>query len=118
LDDVRLLENLSAELGRALAACDWARVETLIADSRRTMHSLQNHFENQVFERDEIFNAEIFTRLRAVGSIRGDQMNRLAFYNGALRERLSLLGRAKSATRGFGGAGRRQSPLGSLDHLS
>jgi hypothetical protein len=105
-------------LEAALRACDWARVAAAIADSRRHMHALDNAFEGAANARDERFDAHVMTRLRAIEKTREDQMARLAFYNGSVRDRLKLLGRARGATRGFGSVNRRRSSLGALDRLS
>ncbi|MDQ2871547.1 MAG: hypothetical protein M3R35_00280 [Candidatus Eremiobacteraeota bacterium] len=116
--ELATLEELCAELERALTARDWTRLDGAIGESRRAMHALQNAFETCVADRDAAFDAEVFARLRSLETVRTHQQARLKFYRGAVGERLQLLGRAKTALRSLVKSGRPNSSLASLDRFS
>ncbi len=115
--ELAALETLCGEIERALMTRTWSRLEAALADSRRTMHALENAMDAARSERDTEFDNAIDARLRYVFAIRQNQMARLQQYHDALGERLKLLARWKHALRSLG-SGRSPKRLASLDRLS
>jgi hypothetical protein len=121
LDDVRselaALEALCGEVERGMMARRWDQLGTVLAESRRVRHALQNAMDAARDARDERFDTEIFQRLRYLYAVRENQIARLRTYQHSVRERLSLIARWKNAARTLGSHGRK-SKLGTLDRLS
>ncbi|HEY8312723.1 MAG TPA: hypothetical protein VIG51_01000 [Candidatus Baltobacteraceae bacterium] len=118
LVELDAIEALCAGMERALMGQDWARMDGLVADSRRVTHALENAYAAAAPVRDELFDAEVLRRLRSVDAVRRNQMGRLQYFHDAVGDRLQLLGRAKNALRSLGKPKTPKSRLGSLDQLS
>lgn len=86
---------------RALVKRDWQEIDGAIADARRVTHALQNAMDEAAPARTQAFDDSVLQRLRYVGAIRDNQMKRLRHYHDTVGERLTLLGRWRSALRSF-----------------
>ena len=116
--ELRALEDLCGTLERALMHKCWDDLGRAITDSRRITHALQNAMDDAREVRDAKFDEQVDRRVRYVHAIRQNQMTRLQQFNGAISERLQLLGRWKSALRSMPGPERAVSRLASLDQLT
>lgn len=96
------LEQLCNELELALRESDWPRMEAAIADTRRTMHALENAMADATSVRTVEFDEAIYARLQRVYSVRDEQMKRLATMHEETGERLRALSRWKGYARSIG----------------
>jgi hypothetical protein len=101
---LRELEHLCGTLEKALMRRRWPDMDQAIAESRRATHALQNAMEAASVVRDQAFDDHVLQRLRHVQAIRQNQMARLQQYNDAVRERLQLIARWKSALKNMSGS--------------
>lgn len=96
------LEQLCNELEFALRETDWPRMDAAIADTRRTMHALENAMADATPVRTVEFDKAIFARLQRVYSVRDEQMKRLTAVHEEIAERLRALSRWKGYARSIG----------------
>jgi Mg2+ and Co2+ transporter CorA len=114
---LRELETLCGRLERSLMHRRWDEVETAIADSRRITHALQNAMDDAREVRDSSFDETVKRRLYYVHAIRQNQMERLQQYQDAVRERLRLMARWKTAIKTLAARANSASPASALDGL-
>ena len=102
------LEQLCNELEAALRARDWVRMDAAIAESRRSMHQLENAMADATSVRTADFDRHVFGRLQRIFSVRDEQMKRLATIHEEIGENLRATSRWKGYARSIGG--REKSP--------
>lgn len=115
--ELAALEDICAETERALSSKDWAAFQTVMADSRRVTHALQNAMDAAAHVRDESFDAVTFARARRIYAIRENQVARLKTYNEAVGEKLAQITKLKRLAKTVG-AKNAPSRLASLDRLT
>ena len=115
--EIASLEDLCADIERALTAKDWDAFAAVMAESRRVTHALQNAMDAAAPVRDAAYDAGIFGRAKRVHAIRENQLARLKTYNEAVAEKLGQIAQLKRFAKSVG-AKDAPSRLASLDHLS
>jgi len=115
--EIASLEDLCAEIERALIAKDWEAFAAVMVESRRVTHALQNAMDAAVPARDAAYDASIFDRAKRVHAIRENQLARLKTYNAAVAERLGQIARLRRFAKDVG-AKNAPSRLASLDRLT
>ena len=116
-DHIGALETLCRTLESRLMSRDWHGLEEAIADSRRITHGLQNAMEDAVAARDELFDSQVFSRLRRVYAVRDEQMDRLSRYRDSVGERLRTISKWKGYARSIGAKDARPRATVGLDRL-
>jgi len=115
--EIGTLENLCADIERALTAKDWDAFAVAMAESRRVTHALENAMDAAAPVRDAAYDASVFERARRVYAIRENQLSRLKTYNAAVAEKLGRIATLKRFAKSVG-AKNAPSRLASLDHLT
>ena len=111
------MEDLCADIERALGVRDWDAFAVAMADARRVTHALENAMERAAPVRDDAFDESIYDRARRVYAIRENQLARLRTYNETVAEKLGQITKLKRFAKNIG-AKAAPSQLGSLDRLT
>jgi hypothetical protein len=93
------LERLCLEIDAAIAAQDWPRLSTAIADSRRVMHAVENAMAEGAAFRTPDFDKAAFERLQQVFSYRQERLDSLQAIHEEIGERLKKLSLWKTYAR-------------------
>jgi len=105
--EVAEIERLCAEYANVITALDWRRIEANIADTRRTVHALQNAMHDATAVRDEAFDRAVAARMERVHAFRSAHLASMQAYRDDVAARIQTISRWKTYARAVVGTAAR-----------
>jgi hypothetical protein len=83
----------------ALAARDWPQIEEMLDTQHRLTHALLNMLDETRDVRPQAFTDEVDRRIALISERRADQLRRLIAFNHLVKQRLTVISRAREMRR-------------------